>query len=159
MAVEPLGVGAHLVEVDGGASQQMAEGQLDVAVAGAGVEEAIAVQLALGDAAHQLSHADFPQLELGLSHELTLALHHIGIAQHLLVNGADDLFLLGVVITRDEFQRSFALLRETLDPEQRSRTEGHGQPDVCVKPWSFRSGGLERVLYKAQSNVSECCVT
>ena len=95
----------------------------------------------------------------GLSHELTLALHHIGIAQHLLVNGADDLFLLGVVITRDEFQRSFALLRETLDPEQRGRTEGHGQADVCVTPWSFRSGGLERVRYKAQSNVSECCVT
>ena len=159
VAVEPLGVGAHLVEVDGGASQQVAEGQLDVPVAGAGIEEAIAVQLALGDASNQLSHTDLAKLELRFSDQLPLALHHIGVAKHLLVNSADDLFLLGVVVTRNEFKRSFALLRETLDPEKRGRTEWHGQPDVFVTPWSFRSGGLERVLYKAQSNVSECCVT
>ena len=159
MAVEPLGVGAHFIEIHRSATQQMAEGQLDVAVAGAGVEETLAVQIALGDAAHQFAHADLAQLELGFGHELTLAFHHVGVAEHLLVDGADDLFLAGVVIAGDQLERRFALLGEAFDPEKRGRTEGHGQPDVFARPCSFRTSALERLLYKAQSNVSKCCVT
>jgi len=111
-------MGTHLIEVHGCASQQVAEGQLDVAVAGAGVEETTAVQLALGNHAHELTHADFAELELGFSHELTLALHHVGVAKHLLVHRIDDLFFLGVVISGDQLERSFAFLRETLNPEE-----------------------------------------
>ena len=70
----------HLLEINRSAAQQVTKCQLDVAIAGASVEETGFVELAFSNSAHEFAHADFAKLELGFGDELALALHHVGIA-------------------------------------------------------------------------------
>ena len=123
VAIEALGVGAHLLEINRGAAQEMAEGQLDVAVARAVVKKAGAVEIALGQAAHELAHADFTELELGFDHQLPLAFHDVGVPQHLPVDRTNDLFLPCVVVTRKELKGSVAI--KALDTQKRCGTKRH----------------------------------
>ena len=123
MAIETLGVGAHLLEINRGAAQEMAEGQLDVAIARAVVKKASAIQVALSQPAHEFTNADFPELELGFDHQLSLAFHDVGVPQHLPVDRTNDLFLRGVVVTWKELKGSVAI--KALDTQKRGGTKRH----------------------------------
>ena len=103
LGIKPFGVVAHLLEIDGCATHEMTECQLDVAVSSACFEETTAIQITFGDPAHEFPNADLTKLELRFSNQLTLALHHIGVAKHLLINSANNLLLLGVVIAWEKF--------------------------------------------------------
>ena len=116
LAVQAIGVLTHFRVVSRCATEKMAEGQLDVAVSRAVIKEAAAVQVAFGNAAHQLTDADFTELELRLFDDLPLAVHHVSVAKHLLVHSTDDLFFPGVLIAWDQLERGFTLLREAFDP-------------------------------------------
>ena len=116
LAVQAIGVLTHFRVVSRCATEKMAEGQLDVAVSRAVIKEAAAVQVAFGNAAHQLTDADFTELELRLFDDLPLAVHHVSVAKHLLVHSTDDLFFPGVLIAWDQLEGGFTLLREAFDP-------------------------------------------
>ena len=95
----------------------MAKGQFDIAITRTGIKKARAVKLALGNDANKLANTDFAKFELGFGYKLTLAVHHVGIAEYLLVHGCDDLLLLGVFISWNQFKGSFALRGEALNAE------------------------------------------
>ena len=102
-------MGPHLFKICRCTAQQVPEGQFDIAVARAGLEESSPIEIALGNGANELTYAELTQLQLGLWNQLALALHHIGVAQHLAVGGLNQLLFGRVAITRKQLEGEVAV--------------------------------------------------
>jgi hypothetical protein len=89
----------------------------------AGCEKMGAIQIALGEAAHQVSHAQIAIAQQGFHPHQPIALQDILLTQHLLVGGAQDGVRVGGRV-------SLALLggssrRKSLNPQGWSVKKGH----------------------------------
>jgi hypothetical protein len=83
-------VAEHLLPVLRSAAQQVFVVELDEAIGVAVLEEARAIQRALGHGAHQLAHIQVAIAEQRFSAGQALIAHQILAAQHLLIHRADD---------------------------------------------------------------------
>ena len=85
----------HLGLVLGGPAEQMLEVQFDEAIGVAVLKELGAIEAALGHLTHKLPHAQVAPLEQRFGAFEALAGHHVLVAEHLLIHGADQGSLVG----------------------------------------------------------------
>jgi len=114
----------HLRLVLGSAAQQVLEVELDEAVGVGALEELLAVEAALGHLAHKLTHAQVTALEQRLRTFEPLAGHHVLVAEHLQIHGADQ----GRLVIRRAGDPVFVDtgVGVTLDAQVGSVGKGHG---------------------------------
>lgn len=123
----------HLHLVLRSPAEQLLEVELDEAVRIGALKKLGALQTALSHLAHEFAHAQIAALEQRLRPFKPFAGHHILIAEHLQVDGADQRLL--VVLGGVQPVFAGALIGETLDAQIGSVGESHGA-------WGELAGGL-----------------